>query len=443
VLFIAGSTFPEVEFVRNALLRDTGLSASTWLQTADARYTHPGNPSIRRLPTTAEELNDFDCIILYDPDPALWPADYPKLLTDFVADAGGGLVFVAGERNTKTLFDRPDDAATAWLSLLPVVSEPGLYQSDVSVKLSSREPWKLQITPEGQADPIFQFGQRPEENEAILTHLPGMFWHYPVTRAKSGATVLARHGDVRMRNENGQHVLMATQLVGPGRTFFVGFDSTYRWRYLDEQYFDGFWARVIDRAGRNKQLGGRYPFTLSTDRATYRPGTQVTLTARFDRTADRDSGLDALRGEVEVADAAPVSVTLSPKAGEAGAFETTFDASAPGQYFVRVWTGVADAANTAAPAPRAATLQFQVELPSAEFEHPALDRTGLETLAKATGGAVLPLEACDRAAALFKTRRVAHVLEDRQEIWDAPAIVGAVLTALFAEWVLRKKYRMV
>ncbi|MGC4031968.1 MAG: vWA domain-containing protein [Tepidisphaeraceae bacterium] len=185
VLFIAGSTFPEVEFIRNTLLRDTGLSASTWLQTADAKYSHPGNPSIRRLPATSAELNDYDCIILYDPDPALWPGDFPKLLTDFVADAGGGLVYIAGERNTKNLFDHPEDAATSWLSLLPVVSEPGLYQSDVSVQLSSREAWKLQITPEGQADPIFQFSPKPDENETILNHLPGMFWHFPVTRARA------------------------------------------------------------------------------------------------------------------------------------------------------------------------------------------------------------------------------------------------------------------
>ena len=105
------------------------------------------------------------------------------------------------------------------------------------MKLSSREAWKLDVTPEGKADPIFTFNPNAEQNEAILANLPGMYWHFPVTRAKPGATVLARHGDPRMRNEHGPHVLLATQLVGPGRSFFVGFDSTYwssdertRWR---------------------------------------------------------------------------------------------------------------------------------------------------------------------------------------------------------------------
>ena len=166
-----------------------------------------------------------------------------------------------------------------------------------------------------------------------------MFWHFPVTRAKPGATVLARHGDPRMRNEHGPHVLLATQLVGPGRTIFVGFDSTYRWRYLDESYFDGFWARMIDRAGRAKQLGGRYPYTLATDRSSYRPQSQVTLTAKFENATDRDASLDQMHGEVEVPDEAPIPITLTPRTGDPKTFETTFPVTHPGLHFVRVWTG--------------------------------------------------------------------------------------------------------
>ena len=89
-----------------------------------------------------------------------------------------------------------------------------------------------------------------------------MYWSFPVTRARPGATVLARHGDPRMSNQHGRHVLLASQLYGPGRSVFIGFDSTYRWRYLSEDYFDGFWARIVDRVGRNKALGGRFPFQV-------------------------------------------------------------------------------------------------------------------------------------------------------------------------------------
>ncbi len=439
VLFIAGETFPEVEFIRAMLMRDKGISASTWNQTADVDYEQPGDPELHRLPETAEELNEYDCIILYDPDPNLWPADYSQLLSDFVAKAGGGLIFVAGERNTKNLFDRPDDPALAWLNLLPVQVEPGLYHTDVSVKLSSQSPWKFEVTTEGKADPIFTFADRPEDNDAILESLPGMYWHFPVTRARSGATVLARHGDPRMRNEHGQHVLLATQLVGPGRTFFCAFDSTYRWRYLDDRFFDSFWAHMVDRAGRSKQLGGRYPYVLSTDRTEYRPGSQVTLSARFDNPTDRDAGLESLHGEVQLGDDQPTEITLVPRPGDPNTFETIFPVDKPGTHFVRVWSGDPDIKAAA----RAATLEVPVNVPNLEYENPTVDLATLQGIARASGGKVFDLSSTKEISDAFKIRRVARTLEDRQEIWDAPLIFSLVLIAIILEWVLRKKMQLV
>jgi hypothetical protein len=439
VLFIAGETFPEVEFIRAMLLRDKGISASTWNQTADVDYDQPGDPPLHRLPETAEELNDYDCIILYDPDPNLWPSDYSQLLSDFVAKAGGGLIFVAGERNTKNLFDRPDDPSLTWLNMLPVQVEPGLYHTDVSVKLSSQNAWKFEVTPEGKADPIFTFSDRPEENDSILDSLPGMYWHFPVTRARSGATVLARHGDPRMHNEHGQHVLLATQLVGPGRTFFCAFDSTYRWRFLDDRFFDSFWAHMVERAGRSKQLGGRYPYVLSTDRTEYRPGSNVTLSAHFENAADRDAGLETLHGEVQVGDDQPIELTLNPRQGDPNTFETTFPADKPGTHFVRVWSGDPDIKNAA----RAATLEVPVTVPNLEYDNPTVDLATLQTIAHNSGGKVFDLTNTSDIADAFTIHKVAKTLEDRQEIWDAPVIYLLVLTSIVLEWVLRKKFQLV
>ncbi len=439
VLFAAGHPFPEYEFIRNMLLRDNALSAGIWLETAEKDYAQPGTPGIKRLPINSEELNDYDCVILYDPDPSLWPDVFPQLLSEFVAKAGGGLIYVAGERFTKDYFDRPDDPNSAWVPLLPVVSEPGLFRTDVTAKLSALNAWKLEITPEGHADPIFLFTKNPQQHDRILTALPGMFWHYPVTRAKAGATVLARHADPRMRNEYGNHVLLATQLVGPGRSFFVGFDSTYRWRYLDEQTFDGFWARMIDRAGRSKQLGGRYPFSLTTDRASYRPGSSVTLTARFENPNDKDAGLDQMHGEVEMPDASPLPITLSPHKSDPTAFDATFTVNKAGTHFVKIWPGDADARQLI----RAATLEFPVELPNLEYDQPTLNLPVLQDMAKTSGGAVFDIADADQIPEAFAIKRIAHVLEDRQPIFNAPLLFGFVLLCLFVEWILRKKCRLV
>lgn len=437
VLFIAGSTFPEVQFLRNSFYRDRGIEVSSWLMSADEDYEQPGDSPIQRLPVTQEELNDYDCVVLYDPDPARWPANFPELLTNFVSKAGGGLIYIAGEFQTAAAFDRQGDPAMDWLNLLPVVREAGLFRSEIQMRLSARTPWRLEVTELGLTDPILTFAADAEANRRIVESLPGMYWHFPVTRAKPGATVLAVHGDPRMRNEYGPEVLLATHLVGPGRVIFLGFDSTYRWRFLDDQFFDGFWARVVDRAGRNKQLGGEYPFRVTTPQPTYKPNSDVRVIARFHDVSAVEPGLDALHGEVEHSDDDPVSLTLTRE--DDGVYAASFPAPRPGTYFVRVWMGDEAAGETAS----AATLPIEVQLPDVEFENPILDRGALQSLAEATGGRVFELDQSKQIPTSFAIGKVRRVLEDRQEIWDAPALMGTIFLLLVAEWILRKRCRMI
>jgi hypothetical protein len=165
----------------------------------------------------------------------------------------------------------------------------------------------------------------------------------------------------------------------------------------------------------------------------------VTLTAHFDEAADRDAGLTEMHGEIESPDQPAEPITLTQRSGDPNTFETTFTAAHSGVHFVRVWTGSDDMKQVV----RAATMQFQVELPNLEYDRPTLDQPTLEAMAKQTGGQVFALEDADKISSAFHVHRVARVLEDRQEIWNAPGLFGGVLLLLFLEWVLRKKFRMV
>ena len=449
VLLIAGYPGPEVQFLRNALLRDTGMEFASWVQSAGEGYDQIGGRPIRRLPANQKELDHFDTIILFDPDMrGLGPA-WPEMLTKFVGDAGGGLIYIAGELNSQRLFNPESGdgsslgtggSADSWLRILPVVRDAGLYQSAADVRLSSRETWTLELTAEGNADRIFQFAPEPSRNREVLASLPGMFWHFPVTRAKPGATVLARHGDPRMRNQFGRHALLATQLYGPGRTVFIGFDSTYRWRYLHEEYFDGFWARLIDRVGRSKVLGGRYPFTLAADKAAYRAGDRVTIRAEIIQTADDASTISDLRGEIDWGQEASMPLEFQPLADDPSVLEASFVANEPGAYTARVTP--ATMAGDQDGGLRPATLTFRVEPPQAERDNPTLDRPWLEELARLSGGSVFTLAEKEKLPAAFPVKQVERVLEYRDEIWNAPILFGSVVVLLTLEWLLRKRYRM-
>jgi hypothetical protein len=266
-----------------------------------------------------------------------------------------------------------------------------------------------------------------------------MYWSFPVTRARPGATVLARHGDPRMQNQYGRHVLLASQLYGPGRTVFIGFDSTYRWRYLSEDYFDGFWARLVDRVGRNKALGGRFPFQVELGKSAYRVGDQIVVGVRYTEAAAvaEASGLAA---ELEVDGQPPEPLHFERAPDDPALLTASFSAERAGGYTLRITpaTGVDAGAST-----RVSTTTFRVEPPRREVDEPSQNRALLADLARATGGRVLDVAELEKLDEAIPMREVARTLENRDELWDAPILFTIVVFGLTAEWILRKLFRMV
>ncbi|MDR3634005.1 MAG: VWA domain-containing protein [Isosphaeraceae bacterium] len=441
LLLIAGAPSPEVQFLRNALLRDQHVESSVWLQHADPGYKQGGDRPIARLPNDADELGRYDALLLVDPDMRALGPQWAELITNFVGKDGGGLIFVPGELYSQQLFeaDDPESEGGRWTRLLPVVREPGLFRTEAQVRLSTQSTYLLELTPEGRGDPIFEFHPDPIRNRAVLTSLPGMYWSFPVTRARPGATVLARHGDPRMQNQYGRHVLLASQLYGPGRTVFIGFDSTYRWRYLSEDYFDGFWARLIDRVGRNKALGGRFPFQVHLGKSAYRVGDQVSVGVRFTEAAAvaEASGLAA---ELEIAGQPAEPLRFERAADDAALLTATFPAEKAGAYSVRITPATAADAGAAV---RISTTTFRVEPPRREVDEPALNRPLLADLARVTKGRLFDLPSISRLDDAISMREVTRTLEDRDELWDAPLLYGIIVLGLTAEWILRKVFRMV
>jgi hypothetical protein len=441
VLLIAGSPSPEVQFLNNALMRDQHVEFAAWLQHADPGYRQGGDRPIQRLPNDRDELRQYDALLLIDPDMRALGQQWPEMITQFVGQDGGGLIFIAGELYSQQLFEGDDAKATSanWTRILPIVREPGLFRTEAEVRLTTQTTYTLELTPEGRGDPIFEFNADPIRNRSILTSLPGMYWSFPVTRARPGATVLARHGDPRMQNQYGRHVLLSSQLYGPGRTVFLGFDSTYRWRYLSEDYFDGFWARLIDRVGRNKALGGRFPFQVHLGKSVYRVGDQVNIGVRYTDPAAIAEGSD-LVAELERAGQPPEPLQFERATDDPASLTATFPAIQAGAYSLRVVSATAAEVGSGV---KASTTTFRIEPPRREIDEPALNRPLLADLARLTNGRLFDLKDVDQLDAAIPMREVTRTLETRDELWDAPLLFAIIVLSLIAEWILRKIFRMV
>ena len=363
------------------------------------------------------------------------------MLTHFVGQEGGGVIFVAGELYSQQLFEAAEAqlAGANWTRILPIVRDPGLFRTEAEVRLSSQSTYTLELSPEGRGDPVFEFNADPIRNRAILTSLPGMYWSFPVTRSRPGATVLARHGDPRMQNQYGRQPLLTSQLYGPGRTVFIGFDSTYRWRYLSEDYFDGFWARLVDRVGRNKALGGRFPFSVHLGKSVYRVGDQVSVGVRYTDPAALAEATE-LAADLEIAGAPPEPLRFEKAPDDPGLLTAGFPAGQAGSYTIRI---VPTTAVTAGSDIRASTTTFRVEPPKREIDEPSLNRPLLTELARLTGGRVFEIADISELDAAIPMREVTRTLETRDELWDAPLFYMTIVIGLTLEWLLRKKYRMI
>ena len=105
VLLIAGAASPEVQFLRNALMRDQHVEFAGWIQHADPGFRQPGDRPITRLPNSDAELRQYDALLMVDPDLRTLGAQWPEMITHFVGQEGGGLIFVAGELYSQQLFE--------------------------------------------------------------------------------------------------------------------------------------------------------------------------------------------------------------------------------------------------------------------------------------------------------------------------------------------------
>ena len=323
---------------------------------------------------------------------------------------------------------------------MPVVRDAGLYRSEAEVRLSSQNTYTLELTPEGRGDPVFEFHPDPIRNRAILTSLPGMYWSFPVTRARPGATVLARHGDPRMSNQYGRHVLLASQLYGPGRTAFIGFDSTYRWRYLAEDYFDGFWARLVDRVGRNKALGGRFPFQVHLGKGVYRVGDRVSVGVRYTDPAALAEAAE-LTAELEIAGQPPEPLRFEKVPDDPGHADGNLHGPAGGCVFAQDRPrgdgrpGLRRACLDHDVSRRAAAARDRRALAQSaplDRARPAHQRPGLRP-APTSAGSTTP-SPCARSPERSKPAT---------SCGTPPCSSAIIVLSLTVEWVLRKLYRMV
>jgi len=443
VLLIAGSPTYDYRYLARMLERDKTVDVACWLQSADARAVRDGDIPITQLPADQKELFRYDAIILIDCDPAELEPTWGSLVATFVSDHGGGLLVAAGNKFTGRFLRSPQ--AASLVAILPIVPDP-----DAEILLNDlgqyqTKSWPILIPESALTDPILTLTDGAARNAAIWSALEGIYWHYPIRRAKPVANVLMRHSNPRMVNDFGSHVLLATQYVGSGRSAFLGFDSTWRWRRGDEKVFNRFWMQMLRFLVEGRLSGGPSRCQIITARNEYELGESIVLTVR----ALDEQYAPLMRPEIDVAVSsddhtstgeAEKTVRLTPIPGREGYFEGRLVAERAGTLRLAVRPPPGSGEPQSGPP---VVKELMVVQPDLEMRSPAMNREALEQFAAAAGGRYFDVDQADQLGEAVQDRSRTFVIRERpRPLWDNGYVLSLLLTALIGEWILRKKAKL-
>jgi von Willebrand factor type A domain/Aerotolerance regulator N-terminal len=446
VLMVEGYPRYDYRYMKSLFERESeavrgnkSIDLSVYLVSAHPDHPKQDRSSINRFPTP-EELKKFDVVILGDVDPKHLPKSEAVLesLAKFVKDQGGGLLMLAGEYACPNAY-----RDTPLADVMPVVCDgPPPIPPTEAIK----EPFQPKLTAAGQGNPIFRFSTDETENADIWNRLQPLYWYAKGFRRKLSADVLAVHPSRpaepqpgSARDEN--HPLVLQQFVGAGRVMFIGFDDTWRWRLRqDEIRFNQFWIQTVRTLARGRV--GR--IEVRTDRKTYRRDEPMRVSVRFpddapppegpvrvtiDRSPPKQAGGPPAEGETQ-------TIQLALREGTRATFETLVTRTPEGDYS---FTLASPASTGSRPKAEARVLP-----PPGELDRIHLNEPDLQRAARESRGLYYPLDRADQLPdELPAGPRVA--LDQPCEplsLWNHAAIFALVLSLLTAEWIMRKKWRL-
>jgi len=452
VLYVEGQDLPRYEyrFLKHAMMRDHTLQVTTLLAQGDGTWFYDGNYPIEAYPKNEEELfSKYDVVIFGDVSPEIFTDEQLRLTQRFVEN-GGGFMMIAGQRNAPMKY--LGDAASKPLSpLIPVVIDP----SDDAFILSMAgrtivEPFKPKVTPNGWQSPVMRLENEESANQALWNRgdkeggLPGFFWYLPVSKAKSTATVLlVRPPDPGDGAGGKERPLVVTQRYGAGLSMFVGTDEFWRWRFgRGDRYFYRFYAQAIQYLASARGGKAKTSF-LATDWPAYSLGDRVTVTAEVKVPVAGTGNFQPYKGEAVTVHytmegrGEQMLVKLAKVPGVDGRYTGQIAPKARGRY--HAWIAPVEGG-----AERGGECDFEVKLPQLEYEDPRMDETLLTEMAAcgAKDGKFLSMDQFRDLDKLITEPERKTSVPHEHPLWDNWRLFALFSLVIIAEWVLRKRARM-
>jgi len=427
VLYVDGYPRWEYRYLKNLLVREQSIECSVMLLSADRDFAQEGDRPITRLPRSAEELADYDVIVLGDVPGSYFSPEQLAMIREHVADRGAGLLWIGGERYT------PDSyAGTVLADLLPMrgsltlapIGRPvNMEPTDVAERLGvlqiaigQRIGWPEELSDSAYGWSQLHYAQRIEPD-----------------RLKPTAEVLAQTVSLL----DGSHLPLVMHIrYGAGRSLYVATDEIWRWRYgRGERLPDQFWIQMIRMLGRASLLRAGERASLEVSPRRVEVGQPLRVELRLLDAQLIETERPTIAAVLETEDRRKLAdLELRRLPSSEDRFSATCLPQAAGSLRVRV--------SEPTLAELGLVMPVEVYAPDDELRRPETDHPLLRRLASDTGGLVLAPEDLADLPELLPNRAVRTLDPLREPIWDTPLAFTLVLLMLTAEWIGRRIIRL-
>ena len=430
VLYAEGPPRWEYRYLVALLTRDETIDVSCWLGSADFEFAPEGNIPISYFPSKPEDLFAYDMVIIGDLPRTDLSDDQMKNIVKLVDTVGGGLLMIAGEHHAPLEY-----RGSVLEKLLPVDLDPRGLAADALVASDRAQAWHPVLTPEGELHPQTRFLSDVEDNRRLWASLPGFFWHYPIARAKPGASVLLEHPFAR--SSFGPEPLLAVQHYGAGKVGFLAMDETWRWRdRVGDRFQARFWGQVVRDLTQNKLIGKSKRFRLSSSKSKYRLGEKVDFYARILDANYEPLKLPEVEVKVEVPGLDAVTLKLTAVEGEPGKYHTEYLPQVSGRFRATLATHETGLLS------ESITHEFIVAPSLLEFQDARMNEDGLMKLAELTGGKYFHPDEFGNLADSILQLKASSVREVTSELWNAPVLFVVFAGLFVTELIYRKRRKL-
>jgi hypothetical protein len=422
LLLIDGIPRWDFRFLKNACLRDHGLSGKTGqdqplivLESEVSR--RPRRDQVSSLPRSVEELAAFHTVIVGDASSRLIDGAFSGALAEAVRERGVGLVISCGPRYTPHKLDK------RLQDLLPVRLAGSIAGLDAPVY----KPFQLELSPDGTLHDVMRLYDDGGRNQLAWSQMPPYYWCAAIERPAPAATVLAWNPGRVTRF--GNLPVLAYHFAGRGRVFFVGTDSTWLWRRnVGDRFFYRFWGQAVRFVARRDQEGASKSW-IEARPIRAQPGEEIQIELMAASASGQPRTEPALTVEVQHSGTTRESIAVAADPATRGRYTGRYSAKQPGEYRVSYLPS-----GGASPA----EALIRVAPASEELRNPNVNRAALESLAATTEGKLVELGDLAVIPPLLKGEPKLEDVHREASLWDNGFILIAVMCIYSLDVALRR-----